>query len=212
MSESQRPPQDDYEWQAPEQRRPRRLEEAEVAEVGFPVAWILIGGLAGLITIGLIGLGVVNIVRKQAITPTPGTLPAIVETVEITPPVSVGVTPGAVGETVEPGTTPAEAAPAETPAATEETTPEAPPVPEELAIGGWAKVVGTEGVGLSMRAGPGTNNVRVGVAEDDTVVEIIGGPRNDENLQSFIWWFVRHPDDTEGWVVQDFIEPTLAPE
>ena len=39
-------------------RRPRRLEEASSAEIGFPVVWVLVGALAGLLVIGLIGLGV----------------------------------------------------------------------------------------------------------------------------------------------------------
>lgn len=211
MSESQRPPQQDYEWQPPEQRRPRRLEEAEVAEVGFPIAWILIGGLAGLITIGLIGLGVVNIVRKQSITPTPVTLPAVVETVETTPPVSVGTTPLATTEAVAGEVTPTDTPPAVEEEPTPSATPTSPP-PAEITAGGFVKVVGTQGAGLSMRAGPGTNNARLGLADDDTIMEVIDGPRDDENLQSFVWWFVRHPDGTEGWVVQDFIEPAPAPE
>jgi hypothetical protein len=50
-------PDDNLDWEPPERRRPRRLDNEETAEVGFPIAWVLIGGLAGLLTIGLIGLG-----------------------------------------------------------------------------------------------------------------------------------------------------------
>ncbi|MFQ5612521.1 MAG: SH3 domain-containing protein [Anaerolineae bacterium] len=214
MSQPPTPPQDDYEWQSPQQRRPRRLEEAESTEVGFPIAWVLIGGLAGLITIGLIGLGIVNIVRKQSITPTPG-LPGLAQTVEATPPTSVGTTPVVPPETPPaeaPGGAPgAEATPTNTPVVAGQEPTEAPAPPGEIQPGGFVKVVGTQGAGLSMRAGPGTNNARLGLAEDDTVLEVIDGPREDENLQSFIWWFVRHPDGTEGWVVQDFVEPAAPP-
>ena len=45
-------------WQTKKTRRPRRIEEASSAEIGFPIVWIIIGALAGLLVIGLIGLGV----------------------------------------------------------------------------------------------------------------------------------------------------------
>ncbi|RME45930.1 MAG: hypothetical protein D6796_09705, partial [Caldilineae bacterium] len=62
-----------------DRRRPRRLEEASSAEISFPLAWIIIGGLAGLIVIGLVGLGVVNLLGRSAITPTPQVLPPLLE-------------------------------------------------------------------------------------------------------------------------------------
>ena len=64
-------------------RRPRRLEEVSTAEVGVPIAWVIIGALAGLLVIGLVGLGVINIVRKQSITPTPSTIPGLAPTQSI---------------------------------------------------------------------------------------------------------------------------------
>ncbi len=64
-----------------------------------------------------------------------------------------------------------------------------------------------------MRAGPGRNNARVLVAEenDETALLVLEGPREDENAEDFVWWFVRHPEGTEGWVVEDFIVPTTGP-
>ncbi|MEW5961312.1 MAG: hypothetical protein AB1801_26620, partial [Chloroflexota bacterium] len=67
-------------WQTRKTRRPRRLEEISSVEVGFPIVWVLIGAVAGLLVIGLIGLGVVNIVRKQSITPTPSAIPGLAPT------------------------------------------------------------------------------------------------------------------------------------
>jgi hypothetical protein len=61
-------------------RRPRRLEEIGQADVGLPIIWVVIGAVAGLLVIGLVGLGVVNIVRKQSITPTPSTIPGLAPT------------------------------------------------------------------------------------------------------------------------------------
>ncbi|MBE7554387.1 MAG: SH3 domain-containing protein [Anaerolineales bacterium] len=187
-------------------RRPRRLEEVSSAEIGFPVVWVLVGALAGLLVIGLIGLGVVNILRKQAITPTPEVIPGlaptqpIVEATTTTAPSAPNVTPTLPPVvTLEPTATPI---PTATPV---------PTVPTELAKGGYAQVIGTEGFGVSLRAGPGTNNARLDVAPEESVVLILDGPRADENQEDIVWWFVRGPNGTEGWAAQNFLKPTLPP-
>ncbi len=72
-------------------------------------------------------------------------------------------------------------------------------------------MVGTEGNGLSVRAGPGTNNARVSIAAEDSIILILEGPRDDENLQEFTWWLVRDAEGIEGWVVQEYLEPSLPP-
>jgi hypothetical protein len=148
---------------------------------------------------------VLNIVRKQAITPTPSLIPGLTPTL----PIVAEATPGQVVEatptlppvvTLEPTLTPT---PTSTPI---------PTVPAALAPGVYAKVVGTEAAGLSMRAGPGTNNARLNVAPDESIVEILDGPRADENQEDYVWWYVRNEAGDEGWAVQDFLEPTLPPE
>lgn len=185
-------------------RRPRRLEEVESAEVGFPIAWILIGALSGLIVIGLVGLGVLNIIRKQSITPTPGVIAGAVPTeavAEGTPGEAAAATP-----TIPPVVT-LEPTPTHTPTATPE-----PTLPEALEAGVYARVIGTEGAGISLRAGPGTNNARLNVAGENTILFILDGPQADENQEDFVWWYIRDEDENEGWVVQDFLEPSLPPE
>ena len=185
-------------------RRPRRLEEVSSAEVGFPVVWVLVGALAGLLVIGLIGLGVVNILRKQAITPTPEVIPGLAPT---QPAVETTTTPGVVDVTptlppvvtLEPTATPI---PSATPI---------PTAPNELAKGVYAQVIGTEGAGVSLRSGPGTNNARLDVASEESVVLILDGPKADENGEDIVWWFVRGPNGTEGWAAQNFLKPTLTP-
>lgn len=194
-----------------ERRRPRRLEDADTAEVRFPLIWVVIGGLAALIVIGLVGLGVVNFISQSAITPTPQVLSPLTRPIET--PVNSGGTSVAVKPTAP--------APPASPAAAEETTPlpeAATPLPPteaaaKIKVDGYVKVVGTDGVGLSMRAGPGRNNARLGVAEegDDFRILVLDGPRDDENQEDYVWWFVRAPDGTEGWVVEDFLVPTDAP-
>jgi len=187
-------------WQTRKSRRPRRIEEASSVEIGFPIAWVLIGALAGLLVIGLIGLGVVNIIRKQSITPTPSTIPGLAPTQAIAQPGGQQATPTIPPVvTLEPTLTPL---PTETPI---------PVAPKQLAPSVYARVVGTEGAGVSLRAGPGTNNARLSVAPEDSVLLLLQGPRADENQAEFIWWYVRDADGQEGWTVQDFLEPTLPP-
>ncbi len=86
-----------------------------------------------------------------------------------------------------------------------------PTPPSELAKGVYALVIGTEGAGVSLRAGPGTNNARLDVAPEDGVVLILDGPKADENQEQIVWWFVRGPNGAEGWAAQDFLKPTLPP-
>ena len=184
-------------------RRPRRIEEVNSAEVGFPVAWVLIGALSGLIIIGLVGLGVVNILRKQSITPTPSAIPGLAPTQVIDgstsgEPVATPTIPPVV--TLEPTATPP---PTATPV---------PTVPAALGPNLFAKVINTGGAGVSLRSGPGTNNSRVDIAGEETIVFIVDGPRADENGQEYVWWFIRNENGIEGWAAQDFLEPSLPPD
>jgi len=196
-------------WNQPTRRtrRPRRLEEVNSVEVGFPIAWVLIGALSGLIVIGLVGLGVLNIVRKQSITPTPTAIAGVVP-----PEPAAGATPG--GDQAVPELTPTlppvvtlEPTPTSTPTVTP-----VPTVPAALAPDVYARVVGTDAAGVSMRAGPGTNNARLHVAAEDSIVFIVRGPEADENQEGYVWWYIRDQDNNEGWVVQDFLEPSLPPD
>jgi hypothetical protein len=185
-------------------RRPRRLEEVSSAEVGVPIAWVIIGALAGLLVIGLVGLGVVNILRKQTITPTPPVIPGLAPTQPIVAQSTSAPVPQAT-PTIPPVVT---LAPSPTPPPTA-TPPPTPP--DKLASGGYAKVIGTEGAGVSLRAGPGTNNARLATAAEGAIVLLLDGPKPDANQQNHIWWFIRTPDKIEGWAAQDFLTPSLPP-
>ncbi len=189
-------------WQTRKTRRPRRIEQATSVELGFPIAWVLIGALSGLLVIGLIGLGVVNIVRKQAITPTPTAIPGLAPTQPV-----ANATQSSAAPPPRPPRGPR--GPKAPPPATSTPGPVAPP---QLAAGVYARIINTDGNGVSMRAGPGTNNARLGVAAEDSRVLILDGPREDENQGEYTWWFVRAEDDIEGWAAQDFMEPSLPPE
>lgn len=186
-------------------RRPRRLEEVGEASFGLPIVWIVIGAVAGLLVLGLVGLGVVNIVRKQSITPTPSAIPGLAPTQPIVADATTGPDDN-VAPTIPPVVT---LPPTETPLPT--ATP-VPVLPDELAPAVYAQIVGTEGAGVSLRGGPGTNNGRLTVAPEASVVLILDGPREDENLEDFVWWLVRAEDGTEGWTVQDYLIPTFPPQ
>jgi hypothetical protein len=150
----------------------------------------------------LVGLGVLNIVRQQSITPTPSAIAGAVPTqpsadsaagnLAATPTIPPVVT-------LEPTVTPI---PTETPV---------PTLPTALAIDVYAKVINTDGAGVSMRAGPGTNNARVTIVAEDSLVLIVDGPKADENQEDYVWWYIRDQDNNEGWVAQDFLEPSLPP-
>jgi hypothetical protein len=206
-------PDDNWEWESPERRRPQRLEDEDTAEIGFPIVWVLIGGLAGLLTIGLIGLGVVQFINKRsAPTPTPPALPTL----------ALPVTPTIATVVVETPTGVPPAADTPTPPPTAEVVPPTdtpePVAPSEIEVGGYVQIVNTDGAGLSLRAGPGTNNARLVVAEADSILPVIGGPNEDEQGEVdedgtvYVWWFLRNADGTEGWGRADFLAPGLPPE
>ncbi len=78
--------------------------------------------------------------------------------------------------------------------------------PDALQVGFYARVVPEEGV--TVRGGPSTQNVIFSVANQNTLMMIIGGPAIGGDYE---WWEVRLDDETEGWVAGSFIEPAPAP-
>lgn len=216
MTYDDQQPDDNWEWESPEQRRPQRLEEEETAEIGFPIIWVLIGGLAGLLTIGLIGLGVVQFINKRsAPTPTPPALPTLA--LPASPTAGAVVVP-----TEETPLTPPPPSATDAPPPTAEVVPPTdtpvPAPPTDIVVGGYVQIVNTDGAGLSLRAGPGTNNARLVVADAESILPVIGGPNDDEqgetddNGNVHKWWFLRSSDGTEGWGRADFLSPSPPPE
>jgi uncharacterized protein YgiM (DUF1202 family) len=78
--------------------------------------------------------------------------------------------------------------------------------PPEITVGFYARVVSEQG--LTVRVGPSTQNVRVTVADNGSVVLVLDGPTAGSN---FDWWQVQLDDGTEGWVAGDFIVPAARP-
>lgn len=90
------------------------------------------------------------------------------------------------------------------PAQTE--TAEPASAPEEIAVDVTVEVADTDGDGLNMRNGPGLNFESVELLPEGTQLDVIDGP---EEVDGYTWWHVRKTsDETEGWVVAQFIRPT----
>jgi len=99
--------------------------------------------------------------------------------------------------------------------ATPTPTLEAPPLPlptvsPGIAIGRYVRVSGTDGYGLSLRAGPGENYTRVDVAQEGEVFVVVAGPTASGGSE---WWQVqdRENADRTWWAVGNFLEPVEHP-
>jgi hypothetical protein len=83
-------------------------------------------------------------------------------------------------------------------------TPDRSVVPDEITVGYFAQVANTEGIGVSLRSGASTDNLRLELLPEGTLMLVIGGP---EEGSGFIWWQIQLEDETTGWVASDFMIP-----
>ena len=88
-------------------------------------------------------------------------------------------------------------------------TPDTAVAPPELAIGYYAAVANTDGLGLTVRGGPSTRNIVVTVVDEGVTLFLLDGPVEAED---FSWWQVRLDNGLEGWAVGNFMTPVPAPE
>lgn len=137
--------------------------------------WIVVAGLVALLLGGLIVALIGEHNERQAKNPFTPQATAI--------PAQGGVPPGL--PTVTPDLGAAPAAPDGAPAAA-------------------FVVVNTGGLGLRMRASPGTDGAVVETLPDGARVEQIG---EDSIGSNYVWRKVRAPSGTEGWVAVDFLQP-----
>jgi len=90
-----------------------------------------------------------------------------------------------------------------------------PQPPARISKNGFAIIINTDGSGVSLRGGPGTNNDRLGVVGEGDVVEVIDDYQVSENrddaIEHPIWWHVKAPDGQDGWVSERFLQPSLTP-
>lgn len=160
-----------------------------------PVPWRWLG-MGAIVTVVGILLAITLANRLLARTPLPVTPLAPTVIVLTAPP---GATPTA---------TPMQPTPSPIPTVTLAPTPNAAVPPEAVTPGFYARVTNTGGLGVTIRGGPSTNNVPITVAAEDTVLFILDGPEEGNDL---LWWQVRLEDGTEGWAAADYLVPAPAP-
>jgi len=88
-------------------------------------------------------------------------------------------------------------------------TPDLSVAPEALTVGYYAQVANTDNIGVSLRAGPSTDNLRLLLVPEGAFIWVLGGPEEGSGL---IWWQAQLEDGTEGWIAGDFLIPAAQPE
>ena len=85
-----------------------------------------------------------------------------------------------------------------------------PTVSPGVVIGGFVKVSGTEGTGVSLRSGPGANYPRMDVGLEGELFLVVSGPASAGDAQ---WWELRDPENEsrQYWAVANFLEPVANP-
>jgi hypothetical protein len=191
MARYQRPP--DPRQPTPELRTSRPRRQRQTSREPIPWLWL---GLGAVVTIAGIVLALSLATAMLAREPLVASLP----------------TPTIVRLTAPPSPipSPTRAVPTPTPIPTLTASPTPVPgvAPPELIIGFYAAVANTDGIGVSVRGGPSTDHIRLLLAPEGTLGQVIGGP---EEGGGFIWWQLRLDDGTEGWIAADFLVPAVTP-
>jgi len=191
MARYQRPPDP---RESPEEfadyRRPGQNEDGRQP---IPWKWLGLG-----VVVTLFGLGLAALILSSFLLREP--LPAPVEGPQI---IRLTAPPG--GLATE---TPSLPTATEVPTLTPPATPDLSIAPAAITVGYYAAVANTENVGVSLRGGPSTDNLRLQLVAEGTPLLVSGGPEEGSGL---IWWQVRLEDGTEGWVAGDFLIPAAAP-
>lgn len=173
---------------AVERRRRRRRR----AQMNLPWWVLAAGSLVVILAIALLWVWALKAMQENKEPPT------IAVTPTFTPPIATA--------TPVPADTPTPVPPTDTPV------PPTPTVAAQIAIGGWVKVVGTGDAGLSFRAGPGQENVRLKILADGAVLKVLDGPREDDG---FTWWRLEEYVDGQagiiGWSIDEYLVPASAP-
>lgn len=161
-----------------------------------PIPWLWLGmGLVVTIIAIIVAISLANsfLEREPLITSLP--TPTIIR---LTAPASAVPSP-----------TPPPALSTPIPTFTPKPTPDLAVAPDELSVGYYAEVANTDGIGVSLRGGPSTDNSRLFTVPEGTILLVIDGPREANN---FFWWQVELDDGSIGWVVGDYIIPAARDE
>lgn len=179
----------------PESKRPRR--QRRDSQEPIPWLWLGMGAVVTVVAIGIAFLLARSLLLRPPLDADALPEPTIIR---LTAPPSPTASATALFPT-----------PTTIPTFTPVPTPDVAVAPEELTVGYYAVVQGTEDFGIRVRGGPSTNNVSIVVAPEGTLLYVIGGPEADDTVER-LWWEVQLEDGTEGWVAGDFLVPAAAPE
>ncbi|MCL4869287.1 MAG: SH3 domain-containing protein [Anaerolineae bacterium] len=171
--------------------RPRR--QRQTSREPIPWLWLGLGLLVTIISLFLAYNFATTLLAREPI----AAGPSAPEVIRLTAPATAAPSPTVPANTPTP-----------IPTLTPIPTPDVAVAPEEITVGYYARVVNTQNIGVTVRGGPSTDNVRVLVAPEGTIMLVIGGPTVNAD---FTWWQVRLQDGTEGWVAGQFITPAAAP-
>lgn len=82
--------------------------------------------------------------------------------------------------------------------------------PNQIGVGGYVQITGTEGDGLRLRAAPGLNGEQLFLGFDEEVFQVRDGP---QDVDGHIWWYLVAPyDETRaGWASADFLAVVPSP-
>ncbi|MDX1616822.1 MAG: SH3 domain-containing protein [Candidatus Promineifilaceae bacterium] len=174
-------------------RRPRLRTQRVDSREPIPWKWLGLGVLVAILGLGLaIGIAAMLLTR---------------------PPLNVSVpTPTVIRLTAPPSPQPSATSDLPTattiPTFTPPPTPDRSVAPETVTAGYYAAVANTGDIGVSLRAGPSTDNLRLELVSEETRVLVLAGP---EEGGGFSWWEVRLPSGSEGWIAADFLVPAAEP-
>ena len=170
-----------------ERFRERRKKEKERE----PIPWLWLGMGVVVTVVGIIlAIAFVSLLLSREPLSTSLPTPTIIRLTAPPTPIPSGTSP--------PATTTA------IPTYTPPPTPDRSAPPPDVTIGYYAQVVNTDGVGVVLRGGPSTDNIRVQLIDEGVAFLVIDGPAEGSDL---LWWQVRLDDGVEGWVAADFLAP-----
>jgi hypothetical protein len=191
MAPNANPPEQPTIEQRLQRRRARRQREDSREPV--PWLWLGLGVLVTMIGIGAaVGLAGVALGREPLAAPPPE--PTIIRlTAPPSPTLSSTVAAGVA--------TPF-------PTFTPPPTPDVSVAPPAITVGYYAQVANTGKIGVSFRAGPSTDNLRLELVPEGTLGLVIEGPAEGSG---FTWWQLRLADQSEGWIAGEFLVPAAGP-
>ncbi len=84
------------------------------------------------------------------------------------------------------------------------------PDPNQISIGGFVQISGTEGEGLRIRSAPGLTGDTVFFGGESEVFNVRDGP---QTADGYTWWYLVAPYDEAraGWAAADFLAVVPSP-